>query len=136
MIEASDVAHLGDEAHGGHKGDPAQRLERVYHGRPPPGRRQLPELLGEPLDAAFGFVDRVAVLLQRHVLRGERETEIRQPPAIGAGPSRAPRVAVPLPEEKRLQPMLRLRRQADRVLARAAQIAQGFIVGGGGCRWL
>ena len=90
---------------------------------------ELPELVGEPLDAAFGLVDRVAILLQRDVLRGERETEIGQPAAIRARPPGAARIAATLAEQERLQPMLGLRAQADRVFARAHEIAQRFIVG-------
>ena len=71
MREASNVADLGDEADRGDKRDTAQRLQRIHHRRPAPRGRVLPELVGEPLDAAFGLVDRVAVLLQRDVLRGE-----------------------------------------------------------------
>ena len=74
MREPSNVADLGDETHRRDKRDPAQRLERVDHRRPAPRGRQLPQLVGEPLDAAFRFVDRVAILLQRDVLRGERES--------------------------------------------------------------
>lgn len=57
----------------------AERLQRVDDRCPAPRRRELAELFREPFDAAFGFVDRVAVLLQRDVLRGQRETEIGEP---------------------------------------------------------
>src|SRR3990167_4643285 len=67
------------------------RLPRLHDRGPAPRRRELPELVGEPLDPAFGVVDRVAVLLQRDVLRGERETEIGQPATIRARPSGASR---------------------------------------------
>jgi hypothetical protein len=43
----------------------------------------LPELVGEPLDTAFGFVDRVAVFLQRDVLRGEWEIDRPSPEGEG-----------------------------------------------------
>ena len=70
-----------------HKRDAAERLQRIDDRRPAPRRRELPQLIGEALDAAFGFVDRVAVLLQRDVLRRQRETEIREPPTIRLCPS-------------------------------------------------
>jgi len=129
MGEPSNVADLRDEAHRRHKRDPAQGLQGLYHRRPTPCGRELPELVGEPLDAAFGFVDRVAVLLQRDVLEGETDTEIGQPAAIRARPTGASRVATILAEQERLQPMLRLNAQADRVFARAHEITEGFIIG-------
>ena len=101
MREPSNVADFGDEAHRRDKRDPAQGLQRLHHRRPAPRRRQLPELVGEPLDAAFGFIDRVAVLLQRDVLRGEREAQIGQPAAVRARPSRASRIASTLAEQER-----------------------------------
>ena len=76
-------------------------------------------MVGEPLDAVFGFRDRVAVLLQRAVLRGEGKTEIGEPAAIGTGPSGATRIAAALPEQKRLQSVLGLSAQADRLFANA-----------------
>ena len=111
------------------KRDPAQRLQGLYHRRPTPCGRDLPELAGEPLDAAFGFVDRVAVLLQRDVLGGERDTEIGEPAAIGSRPTGASRIASTLAEQECLQPMLGLGREADRVFARAHEITEGFIRG-------
>ena len=70
-----------------------------------------------------------AVLLQRDVLRGERETEVGEPAAIRARPPGAARIASTLAEQERLQPMLRLGAQPDRVFARAHEIPQGFIIG-------
>jgi hypothetical protein len=90
MVEASDVADFDDEADGRDKRDGAQRLQCVHDGCPAPRGRELSELVREPLDAALGFVDGVAVLLQRDVLRREREAEIGQPPAIRSGPASAP----------------------------------------------
>ena len=69
MIKPSDVTNLDDEADGGDKGDAAQGLQGLDDRRPARGGRELAQLIGEPLDAAFGFIDRVAVLLQRDVLR-------------------------------------------------------------------
>jgi hypothetical protein len=87
-------------------------------------------LVGEALNPAFGFVDRVAILLQCDVLRGEGETEIGEPPPIGPGPTGASRIAAALPEQERFEAMLRLRGQADGIFSCPYQVAQGFIVGG------
>jgi hypothetical protein len=89
----------------------------------------LSELVREPLDAALGFVDRVAVLLQRDVLRRDGEAEIGQPAAIRARPAGASGIASTLAEQERLQPVLRLCGQADGIFAGADEIAQGFIIG-------
>ena len=43
------------------------------------------------------------------MLRGTRETEIRQPPTVRERPSFAARIPAPLSEEERLQAVLRLR---------------------------
>jgi len=115
MIEASDVADLSDETDRRHKGDPTQRLQRVHHGRPAPGGRVLSQLLRRTLDAPLRLVDRVATLLQRDVLGREGEAEIGQPPPIRLRPPGAAGIAAALAQEERLQPMLRLRRQADGV---------------------
>jgi len=77
MVEASDVADFGDEADRRHKRDAAQRLQRIHDRRPPPAGRVRPELVGEASDALFGFGDRIAVLLRRDVLGGQRETQDR-----------------------------------------------------------
>ncbi len=82
MREPPDVADLGHEADGGDERDAAERLPCIHDRRPPPGGRALPELVREALDAAFGFVDRVTVLLEGDVLRGQRETEIGEPAAV------------------------------------------------------
>ena len=111
MIEASDVADLGDQADGRDKRDAAQAPAARRPRGPAPGGRELPELVGEPFDAAFRFVDRVAVFLQRDVLRRQREAEIREPAPIRARPPGASRIASALPQQERLQPMLRLRAQ-------------------------
>ena len=89
----------------------------------------MPQLVGQPLDAPFGFVDRVAVFLQRNVLRREGKAEIGEPPSIRPGPSGAPGIATALPEQERLQAMFRLRAQTDGVFSRTHQIAQRFIIG-------
>ena len=86
-------------------------------------------MIGDPLDAPFRFVDRVAVLLQRDVLRWKGKAEIGQPAPIGDRPPRSPGVASALPQEKRFQPMRGLRTQPHRILARAEEITQGFVVG-------
>ena len=52
-------------ADGGDKGHAAQGLQGIDDRRPAGGGRELAQLIGEPLDAAFGFIDRVAVLLHR-----------------------------------------------------------------------
>ena len=90
MLEASEVPDLGDEADGRDQRDAAQRLQCVDDRRPAPRGRELPALVGEALDAAFGFVDRVAVLLEGDVLRGQRETEVSEPAAIRARPPARP----------------------------------------------
>ena len=72
--------HRRDERHA------AQGLERRDHGSPPPGGRELAELLRQPLDPSLRFVNRVAIFLQRDVLRGRRETEICQPSAVRQRP--------------------------------------------------
>ena len=74
MREPSNIADFRDEADRRDKRDAAQRLQRVQDRRPAPRRGQVAELVGQALDAAFGFVDRVAVLLERDVLRGEGES--------------------------------------------------------------
>ena len=81
------------------------------------------------VDAPLGFVNRVAIFLQRDVLRGTRETEIRQPASIRQRPPFTPRIAPPLPQQKRLQSILRLRAHADRIFARAHEIAHRFVGG-------
>jgi hypothetical protein len=43
VLDASDVAHFGDEAYGRDEGDAAQRLQRLHHGGPAPRRRELSE---------------------------------------------------------------------------------------------
>ena len=108
MIEAADVADFGDEANRSHKRDPTQRLHRVHDRCPTRRRRVLPQLVGQALDPPLGLVDRVAILLQRDVLRRQRKAEIRQPPAIRLRPAGAPRIAASLAQQERLQPMLRL----------------------------
>ena len=128
MREPANIADLRDETHRRDKRDPAQRLQRLDDRGPPPRGRELPELVGEALDTAFGFVDRVAVLLQRDVLQGEGETEVGQPPAIRSGPAGATRIAAVLPEQEGLQAMFRLGAQADRIFPCPHEIAQGFIV--------
>ena len=69
--EPSNIADLRDEAHRRDKRDPAQRLQRLHDRCPPPRRGELPELVREGLDVAFGLVDRVAVLLQRDGAAGQ-----------------------------------------------------------------
>ncbi len=102
MREPANVADFGDETHRRDKRDPAERLEGVDDRRPAPRGRELPELVGEPLDAAFGFVDRVAILLQGDVLRGEGETEIGEPAPIGSRPAGASWIASTLAEQEGL----------------------------------
>ena len=92
MPEACEVAEFRDEGDGGDERHPAQRLPRGDDRCPAP-RRELPQRLCEPVDARFGFVDRVAVFLERDVLRRTRDTEIRQPPAVRQRPSFAPGIA-------------------------------------------
>jgi hypothetical protein len=70
MIEPADIADFGDKADGGDERDPAERLQGVHHRRPAPAGGELPELVRQALDAAFGFIERVAILMQRDVLRG------------------------------------------------------------------
>ena len=108
MGETSDAADFGDEADRCHKRHPAQGLERGDDRRPAPVRGERPELVGEARDARFGFVDRVAVFLQRDVRRRQRDTEIGEPPSIGLRPSRPARIAAPLPPQEPLQAMLGL----------------------------
>ena len=77
MTEPSDVADLDDEADGGDKRDATQGLEGLDARRPARGRRDLAQLVGEPLDTAFGVIDRVAIFLQRDVLRRQRDCALR-----------------------------------------------------------
>jgi hypothetical protein len=46
-------------------------------------------LVREPIDPAFRLVDRVAIFLERDVLRRLRDTQGGQPAAVGPGPARA-----------------------------------------------
>src|SRR3989337_1433924 len=55
MREPSDVADLRDETYRRDKRDPAQRLQGLDDRGPPPRGRELPELVGQALDAAFGL---------------------------------------------------------------------------------
>ncbi len=88
----------------------------------------MPELIRQALDAPLGLVNRVAILLQRDVLRREREAEVGEPAAIGLRPTGASWIASALPQKERLQPMLRLGTQADGIFQGPHQIAQGLIV--------
>jgi hypothetical protein len=74
MIEASDVADFDDEADGRDKRGAAQGLKGVDDECPTPAGDELPQLLGDPQHPSLRLVDRVAVLLQRHVLRRRRDT--------------------------------------------------------------
>ena len=91
MIEAADVADFRDEADGGHERHAMERLQRIDdRGRPAPGGRELSHLISQTLDPSLRLVDRVARLLQRDVLRRQRDTEIREPPPIRLRPTGAP----------------------------------------------
>ena len=85
-------------------------------------------MVGEALDPTFGLVNRVAVRLQRDVLRREGDTEIGQPPTIGTGPAGAPRIAATLPEHERFHAVLGVRALAHGILAGADEIPQRLIV--------
>ena len=61
MVEPPDVADFGDEADRRDERNAALRLQRVDDRRPAPRGRELAKLVGEPLDAAFRFSDRIAV---------------------------------------------------------------------------
>ena len=102
-------------------------MERRDHGCPPPGRRQLTELLGEALNALLRFTNRVSIFLEGDVLRGTRETEIRQPPSVREGPSFAPRIAAPLPQQERLEAVFGLRADANGIGAGAHEIPHRLV---------
>ena len=97
MIKTSNVADLHDQADRRDKGDPAQRLQRLHHRRPPPVGDGLSQLRGDPRHAAFRFVNRVAIFLERDVLRRQREAQIREPAAIRLGPPGTAGIPAPLP---------------------------------------
>ena len=97
MIKPPDVPDLDDQADRGDKGDPAQRLQRLHHRRPPPVGDDVSQLLGDPRHAPFRFVDRVAILLQRNVLRRTGKTEIGEPAPVGQRSALASGIAAALP---------------------------------------
>ena len=84
-------------------------------------------MLSEPLEPLLGFGDGIAIFLERDVLRGTRETEVGQPPAVRERPALAPRIAAPLPEQERLEAVFDLRADADGVFARAHQIPHRLV---------
>lgn len=127
MIKPSDVADLNDEADGGDKGDAAQGLQNIDDRRPAPRRHQLPQLARQAIASALGLINRVAVLLERDVLRGTRERQARQPPAIWDRPSDATRIRTALPQQKHLQPVPGLRRDDDRIFTGAHEVPHRFI---------
>ena len=61
--ESREVAELGDQRDRGDERHAAQGLESRDDGRPPPRRRQLTQLLREPLEPSLRFVDGVAILV-------------------------------------------------------------------------
>ena len=63
------------------------------------------------------------------MLSGRRETEIGEPPAVRNRPPRPSGIAAPLPQEKRLQAILRLRPHDDRIVASAHEVAHRLIRG-------
>jgi len=75
--ESRQIAEFGHQRHAGDERHAAQGLQGRDDGSPPPRRREVTQLLGEPRDPSLGLVDRVAVFLQRDMLRGGRKTEIR-----------------------------------------------------------
>jgi hypothetical protein len=125
--EAPQVAEFGDQRHRGDERHAAQRLERRHDRCPTPDGRQRSQLLGQALESPLGLVDRVAIFLQRDVLRGARKTEIREPATIGLGPAVRSGLATPLPQEEGLHPVLRLDAHGHRVLRRADEITHRLV---------
>src|SRR5207249_4931600 len=68
------------------------------------------------------------VLLEHDLLRRRRADDPGQPAEMGRVPVRTPFVANVLAQQEGLQPHLVALEVADRVLAGAAQVADGFIV--------
>ena len=58
-----------------HEGHAPKGLEGSNDSSPAPRGRQLPQLLGHPLEPPLGLVDRVAIFLQREVLGRVSEVE-------------------------------------------------------------
>jgi len=71
MTEPRQVPEFGHQRHGGDERHAPQRLQGRDDRSPPPCRRELTQLLGQPRDSSFGLVDRVAAFLRRDVLRSE-----------------------------------------------------------------
>jgi hypothetical protein len=129
LARVTEAREIGNEANGRDERDAAQQPQGRHDRDPAPGRHQRPELVGQPINATLGFVDGVAVFLERDVLRRIREGQTRPPPAVRDRPAAPAGLAPPRSQEKCVEQVLGLGRDNDPIFAGPHEVAQRFIAG-------
>ena len=128
VVKAREIAELGDDGDRDEELDAAQGLQRLHDRIEPPRGRALEEFRLEALEAIDLFIDGAHGFLKDDLLRRRRTHDLREVPAMGVVPGRAPDVVPAQAQQERFQPQLRVLARHPRGIARATQIAEGFIL--------
>lgn len=127
-VEAREVAELGDDGDRDEKLDAAQGLQRVDDRIQPPGRRPLEQLGLEAMHPIHLLIDGADRFLKHDLLRRRGADDLREVASMGLIPVGPPDIVPPQPEQKRLQPELRVLECQPRRIAGPTEIAHRFIV--------
>ena len=90
VVEAREVAELGDDGDRDQPLHAAQRLQRLDDRIEPPRGRALDEFGLEPLEPIDLFIDGADGFLKHDLLRRRRTHDLREVPAMGVVPVARP----------------------------------------------
>jgi hypothetical protein len=126
IVEAREVADLGDQAQGDGELHPAQRLQGLDGGIEAPGRCRLAQHRFQTLALRQPVLDRAPVLLEGQLRADLRKGELRQPAPMRVTPVGVAGVTHAMHEQERLQPLLGLARIGLGAAPGPDQIAKGL----------
>ena len=128
VVKAREIAEFGDDGDRDEELDAAQGLQRLHDRIETPRGRALEEFRVEALEAIDLFIDGPHGFLKDDLLRRRRTHDLREVAAVRVVPGRAPDIVPAQSEEERFQPQLRVLARHARGIARATQIAEGFVL--------
>jgi len=127
MRKASEVAYLGNEAHGRHEIDALQTHQRLDQWLHAPALAQIAQRLGEALNALTGLFGGLAILVESDLLGGMLEVDRGQVPLVRLAPGLVPDIIAAQTQEHRLHLLTHPQARCNRIFTGARQIPHRFV---------
>jgi len=127
VIEAGQVAELGDGGDRHRTLHPTEGLERIHHRAEPPGFDLLVECLGQPLEPFTVFGDRPDICWEDDVLCWGGTDHLAEPAQVSRAPGSPPCLPDIMPQQKGCEAKLGRLESVEGIFTSTAQVSNGFV---------